>query len=65
MDGKKCVGDTMHEASCIDPGLSFISSMANELAKCLFGQDFHGNKKAVLYWKTFPSLGVLENWCAL
>ena len=55
----------MHEASCIDPGLSFISSMANELAKCLFGQDFHGNKKAVLYWKTFPSLGVLENWCAL
>lgn len=39
-----------------------ISSAANELAKYLFGWDFHGNTRAVLYWETHLSLGVLENW---
>lgn len=39
-----------------------ISSAANELAKYLFGWDFHGNKRTVLYWETHLSLGVLENW---
>lgn len=58
-------GDTMHEASCMNSGSCFFFFRGNELAKYLFGHDFHGNMKAVWEWETFLSQGVLENWRAL